>query len=650
MEPSQDQPGSAPSPSPMQGGRRNPRTIRIIVILVVLILAVSAATAYYVFFLQSSACNFTSTNPLIFDQPERPDTLDPHVTFSTPGWGIVQQIYQSLVNYNQSSYTTFVPVLAKSWTVSSDGFNFTFVLRQDVHFSNGDAFNAYVMWFSLNRAIVMNQAGSFILQENFWYPGVNYYSDANDSANASAWVTNALNTWDFFNPTAAQRAIMAADNNSFQALDNFTLVLKTGAGYLGTFPYAFLLASIAGPIASAVDPAVIQANGGVEADNSNTWMSTHMLGTGPHVLSGGFLDPSAPSYTINPDPNYWGRADATAEPWNNIIQPAQSSIQVDFQGDPAIAVNDMKTGKVVASSFAYIGPSTVNTLRGVACVSVNALDTVYGSTAGGWWIYMNQASDPFTNWSVRMAVVHAINYQRIIDVAFGGNAERWVGPVPPGYPYYNPDSLSPYEYNVTLARQYMDQSPWPYASGGGYSPTINYEYVNLGDWADVANLLKDDLAQIGIHINPVGIANIDKLYELQATDANGNCIAQTTANGGPFPIGQEFYTSDYISPDDWTQNNAISYGSANACMAGYNDPNIDTLVLDAATQTDSNTARSEYATITRTMYDNATVAWLVVPTQFQVVNTHLLGFVANPMGAAIPFVVTQNTAYARRGG
>jgi len=92
------------------------------------------------------------------------------VTFSTPGWGIVQQIYQSLVNYNQSSYTTFVPVLAKSWSVSTDGFNYTFVLRTDVFISNGDPFNAYVMWFSLYRAIVMNQAGSFILKKTFGSP------------------------------------------------------------------------------------------------------------------------------------------------------------------------------------------------------------------------------------------------------------------------------------------------------------------------------------------------------------------------------------------------------------------------------------------------------------------------------------------------
>ena len=633
-----------PSSPPMAGGRRNPKTVRIVVVLIAIILAISGAVVFYVL-TQSSACNFSSTDPLIFDQPERPDTLDPHVTFSTPGWGIVQQIYQTLVNYNGSSYTTYVPVLAKSWSVSADNLNYTFVLRQDVHFSNGDSFSAYVMWFSLYRAIIMNQAGSFILQENFWLPGVTYYSGANESANATAWVTNALNSWDFFNPTTEQKALMAADNNSFQAVDAYTLVLHGGNGYLDAFPYAFLLASISGPIASAVDPKVIQQNGQVHYTQENTWMTTHMVGTGPYVLTGGFLDPTASSYTLKPDPNYWAINASKAEPLNNIIQPAHASIQVDFQNDAAIAVNDMKTGKVMSASFAYIGPSTVQSLQGVPCVAANALDTVYGSTAGGWWIYMNQNTDPFTNWSVRQAVVHAINYQRIIDVAFGGHAERWVGPVPPGYPYYNPDNLAPYQYDVTLAKKFMSQSPWP----NGYPTQINYEYVNLGDWADVARLLQDDLKQIGINILPTKIDNIDKLYELQKRNLDGNCIAQNATGGGPFPIGQEFYTSDYISPDDWTQNNAISYGSANDCMAAYNDPAMDTLVLDAATQTDASTARTEYANMTRLMYDNATVAWLVVPTQFQVVNTHLQGFVSNPMGAAIPFVVTQNTAVARRG-
>lgn len=638
-------PESSEPPAPVpSGGGRNPRTIRLVAIVVILIVAISGVVAYYVIS-APSACNFQSTNPLVFDQPERPDTLDPHVTFSTPGWGIVQQVYQSMVNYNGTQYTQFVPVLASSWTTSTDGFNWTFNLRHDVHFSNGHAFNAYVMWFSLYRALVMNQAGSFILQENFWYPGLNYYSDANASANATAWIDDALNTYNFASPTSAQLAVMEATNQSFQVIDQYTIQLNLGSGYLGFFPYPYLLASIAGPIASAVDPAVVQANGGVPIGDFNTYMVTHMVGTGPYVLKGGFLDlGSATKYTLDPDPNYWATSDSAAEPWNNIIQPAKSSIEIDFQGDPAIAVNDMKSGRVVGSSFAYIGPSTVQSLQNVACINVNALDDVYGSTAGAWWIYMNQNTPPFNNLSVRKAVVHAINYDRIIQVAFGGNAKRWVGPVPLGYPDYNPDNLAPYAYNPVQARQYMNESPWP----NGYPNRINYEYVNLGDWATVASLLKDDLAQIGLNINPVAIPNIDALYGLQVTDSNGNCIAQTTANGGPFPIGQEFYTSDYISPDDWTQNNAISYGSANACMGAYNNATVDNLVIDAATNTSAAGRTEDYRQITRAMYDNYTDAWLVVPTQFQVVNSHLHGFVANPMGAALPFVVVQNTEYATR--
>src|SRR2546430_2050928 len=134
----------------MTMGGRNPRTAKIIVLIVALV-AIVAGAAVYVALTRppTTTCVLQSTDPLVFDQPEKPETLDPHVTFSTPGWGIVQQVYQSLVNYNGSGYLTFVPVLAKSWTVSSSGFNYTFHLRQNAHFSNGHAFNAYVMWFSL---------------------------------------------------------------------------------------------------------------------------------------------------------------------------------------------------------------------------------------------------------------------------------------------------------------------------------------------------------------------------------------------------------------------------------------------------------------------------------------------------------------------
>ena len=163
---------------------------------------------------------------------------------------------------------------------------------------------------------------------------------------------------------------------------------------------------------------------------------------------------------------------------------------------------------------------------------------------------------------------------------------------------------------------------------------------------DARSRLQADLAKIGLHIVPVGINNLDDLYTEQGRDSAGNCISESTFNGGPFYMGQEFYTSDYISPDDWTQNNALSYGSANDCMARYYNDTMDQLVIDAAGTTSSTQQDQLYGQMTQMMYDNYTVAWLVVPQQFQITYQGVTGYVSNPMGAALPFVVMQNTMYA----
>ena len=634
-------PVSPPQPPQPELGARRSRIWQIVAIVVVILVVIGGIVIYVQLTRPPSAvCTLGSKNPLIFDQPESPDNTDPATTFSTPGWGIVQQVYQGLVMYNQSSYTTFLPILAKNWTFSTDHFNITFHLRPGAHFSNGDPVNAYVMWFSLYRSIVMNQPPEFILGQNFYLPGLsNLTATPREIRQTTNYMETALSTWNFFAPTSAQITYMKRTDQSFQVIDNRTIQLNLGYGYNGPVAYAYIFSTLAAPVAAAVDPTVIQANGGVHP-GPNTWMASNLLGSGPYKIQS--YDPATGEVLV-PDPNYWGTAAAAAEPWNNVLQPAKSSIQINFQGTTAVEVQDLKSGQVAGASFAYVGPSTVNDLKTTACVTVTTLDDVYSSTAGGWWIYMNQNVPPFNNLSVRKAVVHAINYQEIINVAFGGYAKQWVGPVPPGYPYYNPDNLVPYPYDLALAKQEMNNSPYPLPQG--YGPTLNYEYINLGDWKTVATLLQGYLSQIGIKINPVAIP-LDQLYVEQVLDASGTCTTMTNVNGGPFPIGQEFYTSDYIAPDDWTQNNAISYGSANMCMSQYNNLTMDSLVIDAAGQSNPTNLTNDYSQITRMMYDNYTNAWLVVPQQFAVYNQLLHGVVFNPMGSGLPFTMIMNTEYA----
>jgi peptide/nickel transport system substrate-binding protein len=631
----------------------DPKWTKVIAVVVVLVLIIAGVAIYYVRQSSSgSSCTLGSTNPLIVDQAEQPDHLDPAVTFTTPGWALVQQVYQGMVNYHGNSSTVFDGILAKNWSVTSDGMHWTFYLRSGVHFSNGDPYNAYVQWFSLYRTLVMNAPPSFILGENFWFPNQSWYASDGVSENwndtSVAQLASELNGWNFFTPSSSEIAVMQDPGQSFQVINNLTIRLNLGNGYLGT-AYAYLLASLAAPTSFAVDPSVVRNNSvngvkGVIVNGTDPWMEANMLGTGQYTLQGSYTS-SAGGYVLEPNAQYWGTVAAGSEPDNNLLQPAQVSVQVNFQKSAQIAVQDLGRGAAAEASFAYVGPSTVADLGKFSCVKVEPLDTVYGSTSGGWWIYMNQSTYPFNNLSVRAAVVHAINYSQIIQLAFGGAATQWVGPVPPGYPDYNPDGLTPYTYDLALAQQEIAQSPCANSNCSGL--TINYAYIDLGDWQTVATILKNDLQAIGININPVKIS-LDQLFVEQAVDPQtGVCTAQENSGGlGPFPMGQEFYTSDYIAPDDWTQNNAINYGTANMCMSGYNNDTVNALVLAAASETDPAVALQDYKTITSLMYNNYTDAWLVIPTQYAVYNTLVQGVVHNPMASGEPFAISFNTQHA----
>ncbi len=130
----------------------NPRSLRAGAIVVALLTVISASGVYYGLSKaasQASTCSLGTTSSIVVDQPEVPDSLDPAVTYTTPGWGIVQQVYQTLIFYNETEYgpastatSTLgpnyqAPLLAENWTTSADGTHWNFTLWPGEHFSNG---------------------------------------------------------------------------------------------------------------------------------------------------------------------------------------------------------------------------------------------------------------------------------------------------------------------------------------------------------------------------------------------------------------------------------------------------------------------------------------------------------------------------------
>jgi peptide/nickel transport system substrate-binding protein len=635
-----------------------PRTRNIVAVAIVVVVVVAGIGAYFALrHTSTSNCGPNQTTYICIDQAEIPDSLDPAVTFTTPGWAAVQQVYQGLVNYNGSSVTNFSGVLAASYSMSYNPnttfSTYTFQLHQNVVFSNGDPYNAYVQWYSLYRSLLLQQGPQFILEENFYSTNfsptnpLSYYSSNASVHAANTTLANDLNSWNFDTPTPGEIGMMELPNQSFQVINQYTIALNLGYGYLAS-NYTYLLASISAPNSYAVDPVWVDQHGGVQVGTVNDYLASNTLGTGPYLLQD-YNGVGGGGYTLQPNPKYWGASAAQAAPWNINLAPANTSVEVIFQDTIDITTSDLISGHVQGASFAYIGPSTIQQLQGHSNLVVQALPTIYGATSGSWWIYLNQSQYPFNNLSVREAVAHAINYNQIIQEAFGGYATQWVGPVPPSYPYYNPDNLAPYQYNLALAYQEMQNSPCK--DGACKGTTINYMYLNSGsDWSDTASLLQTDLAAINITINPIPV-NLDGLIEEQAY-SGGSCASSTNLNGGPFYMGQEFYTSDYISPDDWTQNDFLSSGSANECMAGFNsvalpyyNASLDQLVYSAASESNPTNLTSDYATMTQTMYENYSDIWLVVPTSFAVYASNLHGFVQNPMASAEPFAIGFNTQW-----
>ena len=67
----------------------------------------------------------------------QPDTLDPHRTSATSAFQTMKSLYDTLVEPDRDG--RIVPALAESWTLSDDGLELRFTLRQGVRFHDGSA-------------------------------------------------------------------------------------------------------------------------------------------------------------------------------------------------------------------------------------------------------------------------------------------------------------------------------------------------------------------------------------------------------------------------------------------------------------------------------------------------------------------------------
>jgi len=554
--------------------------------------------------------------------------LDPAVSYTTPGWEVVEQIYQGLLAPNGTSYSTFVGALAQNWTVSSDGMTYTFWLRPNITFSNGDPFNAYVMWFSIYRTLVMNQGPAWIL-------GQNLAAGNGMSFNVTDKMLNSIN---YVNPNSTDLGYMSYANQSVQVVQPNELVIHLGYGYNGQAPYSAFLATFITPMAMAVDPKVVEANGGVVSGQPNNYMETNALGTGFYELQSWV---QGQSVTLVRNQNYWG-ANVPASQLNEAIQPAiLDTISIYYKAASAM-IADLQSN----AAQMIIAPSTqYSVLQQTAGVTTTILPPVFGSAESIIFVYMDPyAFQPFQDRRVREAISYAIDYKSIIHSVFNDLATQWIGPVPPGFPEYNESiqGLQPYQYDPIMAATLLAQAGYKSTlpngtmlnSGGKVFPSVNFLYdADSATESQVAQIISSELQAVGVTITLTPLTFKQYANVVTATD---------DVNSTSYPFGISYYSEDYTASIDYV---SALITTDQVGFSGFSNQTVTGWESAAATSLDQGTVVANFQQITRAMYYDYTDIWLYVPYFMAANRSNVVGMIPNPAGSGMGYFMFYNTIH-----
>jgi ABC-type transport system substrate-binding protein len=400
---------------------------------------------------------------IVYYIEEVPRTLDPADAYDEQSMAVISQIYETLVTFMGNDTKMFYPCLATDWNASNDSLIWTFGLRKNVKFSNGNDFTAEDVKYSFDRVLLMGAPES----------GVD-------------WIL-----------------AQCMDANSTRVLNESTVQITL------THPYGGLLALLAHTVAGIVDKDYVEAHGGIVHGEENVWMKKHPMGTGPYMFDN-WTDSMEVFLTKNP--YYWGG-------WNGN-HCTHVVFQTSYNLEQRISL--LLSGDADITSIPYTDLSKVIDAEGIVVqpfksyeVSLLVINTKVSNN-----MYLADGV-------VRNALSYAFNYDSAIWVAYHGYASRLAGAIPAGMPYDETQNFgSPYySYNLWKAGQILDNAGYikDYDISGTlyrFNGTTIRLFYNVGnpERGEMATMFHTDLDDIGIISSVIAEDWPQLLHRMYTTD------------------------------------------------------------------------------------------------------------------------------------
>jgi len=482
------------------------------------------------------------------------DTLDPHWGYDAISLFVVDQVYETLIDFAGESLDSFephiatvVPSLANGF-LSKDGLTYAFPLRSGVKFHDGTAMTAEDVKYSLMRFLLLDRDGG---PSNLLLEGLLGVRNTNE---APPDVIFGL----------ADKAI---------AIEGGALVLRLKK------PFAPLLGILAN-FAHVVPKAAVAAGGGWDG-KKETWVKhrnpakersalhARMIGTGPFKLEE--WDHAGRKVALVRNDAYWRKPAALArvnlmtlpdsrERRRRLAEGAIDAAFVErryldqFEGLPGVIVTDGLPALEAQNTilFNHLTEGKANTWLGS------------GRLGDG------VPPDFFADVEVRKAFAFSFDYDAFIKEAYRSRAIQAHGPIPAVLFGYNPK-----------------QKPWPfspYQAEAAFKRAKNGAVWEQGFALSMAYTEGNAERRIACRLMKEGIEKLSPKFHIECRPLpESKLLDEFRARRLPAFVYR--WILDYPDPHNAVEPFLHSRGYF-ASSLGYNNPRADAMIEAAAAEID----------------------------------------------------------------
>ena len=378
-----------------------------------------------------------------------PNTLDPQLATALHELSVIREVFQGLLGFN--SDLSLKPVVATevpavdNGGISADGLTYTFKLRDDVTWNDGEQVTAGDFAYAIKRLLDPDVAAP----QSFHYAVIKGGQQYLMAVGADAQTKQALR-----------------DALAVEALDEHSLRITLA------IPNPTFLQKMALVTAYPVRQDIVEQFGAQWTEAGN------YLGNGPYVMAEWVHQDHI---TLEANPNYWGP------------RPKLDRITYRMMADPNAELAAYRNNEL---DLSRVPPGTE---RAILADPVLSQEVVRVSGLFTMGLFFNTAAAPFNNATVRQAFATAIDRDTWIDQIANGVGKPATSWLPPGMPGYDPQLGNEYAFNPERAGQLLAQAGFP---GGQGFPTVSFTFVNQPGERIIAEFIQAQMRDnLGVELN-----------------------------------------------------------------------------------------------------------------------------------------------------